>query len=74
MSDTLAPTPGPWSAVRTPAGIVLVMSGPVTVAALNGANSEPDAALICAAPDMATAVLAGDLASARAALTDRGLA
>lgn len=73
MVDGLAPTPGPWTAVPAIGDLVMVMANRMAIAAVTGDAAEPNAALICAAPEMATAVRAGDLSSARRALTERGL-
>jgi hypothetical protein len=74
----MVPSLRPWSPVLTEVGLVMVVStgGPrtVTVAACDGDASEANATLICAAPDMAAAVMAGNLTAARLALTSRGLA
>jgi hypothetical protein len=70
----------PWTSERITRGFVHIVSqtdkvGIREVVALvdGGDCTEANAALICAAPEMASAVLTGDLDAARAALATRGL-
>ena len=74
---TISPTP--WTSMQVLSDLVHVVSAEADgtrqlVAIVDGTNPAGNAALICAAPEMRDAVLAGDLAAARAALDVRGLA
>ena len=72
MSDTLTPTPAPWMQKRVNADLIMIR-GPAqpdgaceTVAAVDGPNAEPNAALITAAPIMANAIRIADWPGATA--------
>jgi hypothetical protein len=74
-------SPHPWTAERIARGFVHVLSHPngngardLVALVDGGAALEANTALILSAPVVAAAVLAGDLAAARAALLTGGIA
>jgi hypothetical protein len=76
----LAPTAAPWTAERISRTMIHVFGARdrdgsrEVVAIVNATAQDANAALICAAPEIARAVRENDLAAALATLTDRGLA
>ena len=72
MSPDIRTTPAPWAQEWATADLIMVR-GPIqpdgtreTVAAVDGPNAEPNAALIAAAPIMANAIRASDWPTATA--------